>query len=741
MTRLVLLLAMSTSAHANGFVDVQSSPMIPGQVATITVRQLPAFIDVELYITGDGPTDVCPATLSRCLDIGAPVFLSRTVTADQHGVATLELPVPPSVPGGLAVGVQGTVRFAGRDFFSRPLRTETLVPDGDADLDGLTNAEEGLLGTDPLLADTDGDELGDLDELLVGSSPLNPDTDGDLLLDGVEVALGTDPFSVDSDGDTLWDGWEWLLQLDPTSVDTDQDGLDDGLELRVLGTDPGSADSDLDGCPDATDPAPLVRAPGGDPDQDGLIGLCDPCPDLPGDGGPDSDGDGTPDACDLCPDVFNDSADDQDGDGLPNACDVCPDVAAPHGPDGDGDGTPDVCDPCPIHVGDDPDADGTCGSPLRIFASSNVYRGHLLSDADSECQQSGSFGLGGGTWLAWTPRDGVSTADRFAEAGMTGPWFLPSGPRVLDRVDQLPLDNPIQEDEYGLAVSGEVWTGTREMGLLALDCDNWSDPGSLGLVGMLGEVDLTWTKSNEASCIEQHHIYCLEMADVDGDRCADHLDAAPLVASTDTDGDGVADDCDVCPLDAGDDSDGDGVCDSADPCPEDAPDDPDADGLCGTSLVVFVTEAEYTADQVPAGLNICEPLATNAGLGLLIMEPWASYGGFDAVARFGLYDADGPWVRVDGTLVAMDFAELSSGTLRAPINLSENGNLVDGVAWTGLFADGSASTSDCDDWTGTGLFTVGRVGDTMATDGTWTSSATQSCTGDAHLYCFGMVAP
>lgn len=64
----------------------------------------------------------------------------------------------------------------------------------DSDGDGLTDAEERSLGTDPTKTDTDGDELSDWDEVRVyRTNPLNADTDGDTYLDGAEVRNGYDP--------------------------------------------------------------------------------------------------------------------------------------------------------------------------------------------------------------------------------------------------------------------------------------------------------------------------------------------------------------------------------------------------------------------------------------------------------------------------------------------------------------------------------------------------------------------
>lgn len=46
--------------------------------------------------------------------------------------------------------------------------------------------------------DDDGDGLSDADEVLLGTDPLNADTDGDGIDDGAEVAAGTDPTVAES---------------------------------------------------------------------------------------------------------------------------------------------------------------------------------------------------------------------------------------------------------------------------------------------------------------------------------------------------------------------------------------------------------------------------------------------------------------------------------------------------------------------------------------------------------------
>lgn len=80
-----------------------------------------------------------------------------------------------------------------------PAAVEPVVPppvvvEVDTDKDGLSDAEEARLGTDPTKADTDGDGLTDREEVAIyKTDPLNPDTDGDTYSDGSEVRNGYNP--------------------------------------------------------------------------------------------------------------------------------------------------------------------------------------------------------------------------------------------------------------------------------------------------------------------------------------------------------------------------------------------------------------------------------------------------------------------------------------------------------------------------------------------------------------------
>jgi Bacterial TSP3 repeat len=187
-------------------------------------------------------------------------------------------------------------------------------PPTDGDGDGLGDAEERVLGTDPNDADSDDDGVADGAEPNLASdadhdgliSPRDADSDNDGLFDGTELGVtapitGTDlgrgafladldpatrtqPQRADTDRGGVRDGAEDANhngrrdagETDPNNrgddvapADADGDGLGDAEEL-ALGTDPADADSDDDGLRDGGEPNW-----GADSDGDGLINARD----------------------------------------------------------------------------------------------------------------------------------------------------------------------------------------------------------------------------------------------------------------------------------------------------------------------------------------------------------------------------------------------------------------------------------------------------------------------------------
>ncbi len=182
----------------------------------------------------------------------------------------------------------------------------------DRDGDGLNDADEIKLGSNPDLADTDGDGVDDKTE--VGSNLIKPlDTDGDGLIDVLDT---------DDDNDTIPTRNENYNGGTPANDDTDGDGIPDyrdndddgdGIVTRLEnynGGTPADNDTDKDGKPDYLDKdddgdGKLSSAEGNDPNGDHS----------PADAR-DTDGDKVPDYLDK--DDLHDPKKDNDNDGLLN---------------------------------------------------------------------------------------------------------------------------------------------------------------------------------------------------------------------------------------------------------------------------------------------------------------------------------------------------------------------------------------------------------------------------------------
>lgn len=141
--------------------------------------------------------------------------------------------------------------------------------DADTDNDGINDGDEAIYGTDATNEDSDGDGLRDGDEVSDGTSPILSDTDGDGASDSEEMGDGTDPLDADTDGDGLSDGDEATYGTDATDVDSDGDGVIDGDEVTD-GTDPMDTDSDGDGLSDSAEATLGTDPLATDSDGDGV---------------------------------------------------------------------------------------------------------------------------------------------------------------------------------------------------------------------------------------------------------------------------------------------------------------------------------------------------------------------------------------------------------------------------------------------------------------------------------------
>ena len=514
--------------------------------------------------------------------------------------------------------------------------TTSFEVDVDTDGDGLSDTEEGLLGTDPNDADSDDDGLSDGEEVEPGADgyitdPNNPDTDGDGVWDGTEVGETTGV--ADPDGAGPLEGTDMgvfvpdqddATTTDPTQPDTDGDGLNDGAE-DVDGNgqvdpgepDPNNPDTDGDGVLDGADNCPLHANPSQDlntdPDNCGSCGnICADADWCNGDeicaagvcaAGPPVDCDDgvtcTIDACDevndLCINTANDAACDDGDDCTLDSCDLlndCQNVFT----DSDGDGTCDADDPCPLDPNDlctgcpDADADGICD----IFDI-------CPNDPTDQCT-------------------GCPDAD---------------GDGACDVVDPCPNDPTDQctactdDDADGICDDVDPCPGNA-----ANDCAVCADPSDPDNDGLQTCVD---------PCPNDPLNLCVPCNDADGDGVCDPFDICPndptdqCMGCPDADGDGSCDVIDPCPNDATDqcaactDTDADGICDDVDPCPGNAINDcgacqdqtdPDGDGLpnCVDPCPLDPDNAcvpctDTDGDGICDAFDICPDDPTNACVG------------------------------------------------------------------------------------------------------------------------------
>ncbi len=351
-----------------------------------------------------------------------------------------------------------------------------ILGDADYDKDGLTNARERELGTDPWNPDTDGDGLSDGDEVYkYKTDPLKQDTDGDGLNDydeiftyktnpnaadsdndglndGEEIARKTDPLNPDTDGDGLIDGDEVIkYQTDPLNPDTDGDGLSDGDEVHKYNTNPKAKDTDGDGLSDYDEVHKYKTNPNNpDTDGDGLSdGLevnthkTDPLkPDTDGDGlsdgdevhkhntdplKSDTDGDGLSDGDEVLKYKTNPNNPDSDRDGLSDGDEVNKYNTDPNNADTDGDGITDGDEV--LKYSTDPLAKDTDGDGLNDYDEIFVYKTNpLTSDTDGD-------GLSDGDEVNRTKTDPLNPDT--------------DGDGIIDGDDDCPLTPGVASDEKG----------------------------------------------------------------------------------------------------------------------------------------------------------------------------------------------------------------------------------------------------------------------------------------------------
>ena len=151
---------------------------------------------------------------------------------------------------------------------------------------------------------------------------------------------------------------------------------------------------------------------------------------------------------------------------------------------------------------------------------------------------------------------------------------------------------------------------------------------------------------------------------------------------------------------------------------------------------VFVTSQEFPATfgSLAAADQACQDAAADASLGG-VYKAWLSDGTTSAASR--LSHSPAAYKRVDGVTVAANFADLSDGSLAAPINVTELGtNILIGLGvWTGTMINGGSYLGNCNDWTSTAAAEGGVIGIANSVISEWTALLNDSCLNVNRLYC------
>jgi hypothetical protein len=224
------------TTHTDGFIRVQTEGGASGYVSQYSgIAQVTAEDPVDPPVVGE--VDPVAGTISGTGQPGATVEVSdqdgnviceTTVGEDGTWECTDAIDCDVTSITATQTDTEGNVSTA-----TEPVEVD--CSDVDSDGDGLTDAEELELGTDPEVADTDGDGLSDGVEVagpglcVDGTNPLVPDSDGDGLTDGQEVTGFTLRQKVRTLAGTRTIG---RVSTNPCVKDTDGDGLTDRQEVR-----------------------------------------------------------------------------------------------------------------------------------------------------------------------------------------------------------------------------------------------------------------------------------------------------------------------------------------------------------------------------------------------------------------------------------------------------------------------------------------------------------------------------
>ncbi|MDH4161178.1 MAG: Ig-like domain-containing protein [Nitrospirota bacterium] len=363
----------------------------------------------------------------------------------------------------------------------------------------------------------------------------------------------------------------------------------------------------------------------------------------------------------------------------------------------------------------------TAAAPNVAFVTSVTGNGNLsswadaggktgLAAADAICQARATAGGLTGTFKAWmsdTSDDAYCrmhdlTGHIYDKCGQgvlpasAGPWVRTDGTPFAPTIDKMTAQrqiySPLAYDEFGIkAPAGSAFhTGTSETGEYVYGgmCTNWTVSNfDAHNVGFIYSTTYGWT-AGSGNCNSSAALACFQIGN-----------GGPLPAFT------------------------------------------------ATGRKAFITSTKGTgnlgswADSggntgVAAGDAICQARASAAGLANAAkFKAWLSDG---TAAMDSRLTGNGPWLRLDGMVMAKDKTELMSGSLPTSINVTETGVYVgdaNSLAWTGTKSDGTAHADTCNGWTDATNGMSGLAGMPYAANLWWTFFTLPTCDTQASLYC------
>lgn len=152
-------------------------------------------------------------------------------------------------------------------------------------------------------------------------------------------------------------------------------------------------------------------------------------------------------------------------------------------------------------------------SKYMIFVTGSQWNGAMggILGADEKCQVAAYYAGLGTNWISLISDDSSNIIDRMSD----GKFVRVDGVLIADSKADLfdgTIANPINVDEHGDLVSGDVWTGTSIYGVATPNnCNNWGWVDSIGSLGLSTYTSGWWVGSGSGQCVAGAHLYCVQV--------------------------------------------------------------------------------------------------------------------------------------------------------------------------------------------------------------------------------------